>query len=383
MCVATTVQLHAADHETDLVGADINRAGDPIGGGAGYTSGPKASDANASVETLEELLSALKRSRPLDVIWIQSDAVVDFTGNRIEIPSGVTLAGDRGLNGSNGPLLTASHSGDEYFILLASGSRISGLRIRGSNPPLDSLDAQTSDPSGYAISCTNATVDNCEISHFRRAGVAMFRTSDRSHIHHNHIHDVAAYPVLLGNGTGDGHLIEANRIEWAWHAIASNGSRGSGYTARHNEFVRVKRPKSFEASGPSPPNWCIDVHSNDGAETRPARNASRRLTVHHNTFLADAAVVVGSGDDLLRTNGLYPKHDIYVGACQGVSTIVEIHHNRFLMHRLSGSKDPSRPFGSAIRIVGLRDNPALPDDPAAPKGVIKAEIHSNQFGTDK
>jgi hypothetical protein len=329
-------------------GAEANSTGQPLGGGAGYLAGVTSGAATFRVTNRDELAVALKTARCGEVVWIQSGLVIDFSGMRLEVPAGVIVAEDRGQAGSPGPLLTTKHTRDDYFILLAQGARLTGLRIRGSNPLFRQLDDQPSEPSGYAISCSNGEVDNCEVSQFRRAGVAVFQTSERSHIHHNNFHDIAAYPILIANGAGDGHTIEANRIEWAWHAIASNGARGSGYTARHNEFIRVTRPKQFEQSGPSPSNWCLDVHGNDGADTRPARPKTRKLIVYHNTFLVSPGVQVGDGHELLTTNAWYPKYDIFVGSCPGVMTTVDIHHNRFLMHTLSGTHDPWKPYGLAV-----------------------------------
>lgn len=360
-------------------GAEANPTGQPIGGGAGYTAGPRRADAAAHVRSLEELKQALKVARAGAVVWIESGVTIDFTGTQLEVPENVTLAGDRGAGGSPGPLLFSKHSGSEWFIHLLNGARLTGVRVRGSNPLMKDLDSAKSDPPGYAITCANAEVDNCEVSQFQRGGIALLRDSDRSHIHHNHLHDIAAYPVLIGNGTGDGHVIEANRIEWAWHAVGSNGSRGSGYTARYNEFIRVPRPKLFETSGSSPPNWCLDVHENDGAGTKPPRPATRKLVVHHNTFLAHPDVKVGDGSALLITNGIYPKHDIYVGRGKGLTTIIEIHHNRFLMHERTGSKEKFLPYGRAIRIVSLQGHASLEDDPAPPTGELHVALGENRF----
>ncbi len=378
LLIASVSSLHAADVPAGF-GAEVNPTGQPIGGGAGYTAGPKREDAQHRVHSLDELKQALATATAGEVVWIESGSVIDFTGTRLEVPEKVTLAGDRGFNGSEGPRLTAKHSGSEYFMTLRRGARLTGVRVRGSNPLMTDIDSQKSDPPGYAIACANAEVDNCEISQFQRGGVAMFRDSERSHVHHNFIHDIAAYPVLLGNGTGDGPIIEANRIEWAWHAIASNASRGSGYTARYNVFLRVSRPKLFDRSGPDPPNWCLDTHANAGAETKPARPATRKLIAHHNTFLAHPDVTVGDGSALPKTVGIYPKHDIYIGAGEGMTTTVEIHHNRFLMHGKSGSPDPNKPYGRAIRLVGLKGDPMLPDDPSPTKDTWKVTIAANRF----
>ena len=381
---ADNLKIAAVQHQTASVlpagfGAEINPTGPPIGGGAGYTAGPQRSDAMRHVRTLEELKQALAKAAAGEVIWIESGSTIDFTGTRIEVPEKVTLAGDRGQNGSDGALLTAKHSGDMNFIMLSPGARLTGVRVRGSNPLMKNLDSQKSDPAGYAISCANAEVDNCEISQFQRGGVALYRDSDRSHIHHNFIHDVASYPVFLGNGTGDGHIIEANRIEWAWHAVTSNASRGSGYTARYNIFMRVQPPKLFDQAGPDPPNWCLDTHASTGAPTKPPRPATRKLVAHHNTFLAHPDVKVGDGSELLKTVGLYPKHDICIGAGTGMTTTVEIHHNRFLMHEATGSPDPIKPYGRAIRLVGLKGHPGLPDDPQPTQDIWKVTIGENRF----
>ena len=384
LLLAPLAALHAGDAQNDQslpsgFGAEVNPTGQPIGGGAGYTAGPKRGDATRQVRTLDELKKTLADAKAGEVVWIESGSTIDFTGTRIEVPEKVTLAGDRGQNGSDGALLTARHSGDMNFILLSPGARLTGVRVRGSNPLMKDLDSLKSDPAGYAISCANAEVDNCEISQFQRGGVALYRDSDRSHIHHNFIHDVASYPVFLGNGTGDGHIIEANRIEWAWHAVTSNASRGSGYTARYNVFMRVTRPKLFDQAGSDPPNWCLDTHANTGAPTNPPRPATRKLIAHHNTFLAHPEVKVGDGSELLKTVGLYPKHDICIGAGTGMTTTVEIHHNRFLMHETTGSPDANKPYGRALRLVGLKGNAALPDDPQPTQDIWRVTIGENRY----
>ena len=51
-------------------GAEVNPTGQPIGGGAGYTAGPKRGDATRHVHTLDELKQALADAKAGDVIWI-------------------------------------------------------------------------------------------------------------------------------------------------------------------------------------------------------------------------------------------------------------------------------------------------------------------------
>jgi hypothetical protein len=378
LLLAPQVVLHAVD-PLSSVGADANPTGQPIGGGEGYTAGPKVSPSDHHSASLASIQQALATAKPGDVVWIGSGMVIDLADAQLIVPEKVTLAGDRGAQGSAGPLLTADMSKFEWRIKLKPGARLSGVRLQGPNPLIRDIDALMPPPSNYAIACVDAEVDNCEISQFQRGGIVHLRDSAHGHIHHNYLHDIAAYPVLVANGSGDEHIFEANRIEWAWHAIASNGSRGSGYTARYNIFMRVPRPKLFDQSGADPPNWCLDVHTNAGEQTRPPRPATRKLAVHHNTFLAHADVKVGDGSDLLKTINVYPKHDIFVGEGEGFTTTVEIHHNRFLMHERTGSEEKFKPYGRAIRLEGLKGNPGIEDDPRPPRDVWKVLIHDNTF----
>lgn len=376
LLAAGTGMCPAAD-----LGTDANPTGQPIGGGEGYTAGPRVDEATRQVQSLVDLQAALAAAQPGDVVWVQRAAVIDLADSQLVVPAKVTLAGDRGTAGSPGPLLTCGMSGLEWRLQLQRGARLTGLRLQGPNPPLRDIDRLKPNPSGYAVACVDAEVDNCQISCFQRGGIAHFRDSERGHVHHNHLHDIAAYPILVANGSGDGHVFEANRIEWAWHAVASNGSRGSGYTARYNLFVRVRRPALFDASGPDPPNWCLDVHAHSGEQTRPPREPVRRLVVHHNTFTAAADVPVGDGSELLTSINAYPKHDIFVGAANGLTTTVEIHHNRFLMHERAGSSNTFKPYGRAVRLVGFKGDAAtLPDDPAPAVNAWNVTIHDNRYG---
>ena len=116
-----------------------------------------------------------------------------------------------------------------------------------------------------------------------------------------------------------------------------------------------------------------------GKPTQPERPPTRLVVVEHNTFLADPGVQVGDGSDLIQNVGRYPKHDVYVGAGTGMTTTVEIRGNRFLMHEKSGSTHPFKPYGLAVRLVGLKGHPDLPDDPAPTVDVWKVTLGKNSF----
>lgn len=65
------------------------------------------------------------------------------------------------------------------------------------------------------------------------------------------------------------------------------------------------------------------------------------------------------------------------------SVKAHIHHNWFLMHEKTGSKEKFRPYGRAIRLVGLQGHSAIEDDPQPPKDTWKVSIRDNMSGRAK
>src|SRR5690606_17058133 len=111
----------------------------PIGGGEGYRNLITTGD--FVVQDFEDLLNTLSVAEAGQVIFIPSETWIDLTTHIyidefiLEIPEGVTLAGDRGKNGSKGALLS-SNSLKTPVMIRAKGPnvRITGLRIQGPNP---------------------------------------------------------------------------------------------------------------------------------------------------------------------------------------------------------------------------------------------------------
>ena len=81
----------------------------PIGGGPGYARA--LADGDHVARTLDELIAALASARAGEVVFLPGDALIDCTarvlvdGLVLELPGGVTLASDRGRDGSPGALL--------------------------------------------------------------------------------------------------------------------------------------------------------------------------------------------------------------------------------------------------------------------------------------
>jgi hypothetical protein len=278
--------LGAPIENPDAYGAEANPTGNPVGGGPGYSRILTSGD--YTVGSREELLGALEQAKAGQVVYVKPDAEIDLTGLvHIAVPDGVTLAGNRGQDGAEGPLLLTTKMGESsYPFLFGTGSktRVTGLRIKGPDPDYADYTEQTK-AAGYefgarAIATRGETeVDNCEISNFYRDGVAA--NSKGVHVHHNFIHDIAAYPVVVGTHSGPPTLIEANIIHWGWHATAGSGTAVTGYEARYN----ICKPHNI-----APPfgkvAHCLDQHPDiDILRARKLRVAGDSLQWHHNTLI--------------------------------------------------------------------------------------------------
>jgi len=121
-------------------------------------------------------------------------------------------------------------------------------------------------------------VDNCEISNFYRDGIAVNVGDVR--IHHNFLHDIAAYPVVVGNRPGSSAFIEANIIHWGWHATAGTGAAGTSYEACYNI---CKPHRIAPAFGPTV-SHCLDQHADRNIKgAKEQAIAGDWLRWHHNT----------------------------------------------------------------------------------------------------
>ncbi len=305
-----------------IYGAKADARG-PIGGGAGYDGIVLKGD--FVVRDLEALEDALAKAKAGQVVFIPGDAEIDLTTRIyieklvLNVPGGVTLASDRGHDGSRGALLTSDALNTPVMIRVnGPDARISGIRLQGPNPKryLDHhrrafgpggqkhdyyYKFPTSD--GIETRSPRLEVDNCEISAFSHAGIFL-RKGDGHHVHHNFIH----HCQYNGLGYGISHdlassLIEFNLFDWNRHSIAGTGRPSCGYVARNN----VELGTSL--------SHCFDMHGGrdrkDGTDV-----AGTSIEIHNNTFLAPQTPVVIRG---------VPEEKC------------EIHHNWFPNHDQSGN----------------------------------------------
>lgn len=282
----------AADLSVDLggrrFGARPDRRG-PIGGGPGYGSYPRPT---VVVDTLDGLLKALAGARSGDVVSIPGDVVIEATERVyvdrvvLGIPSGVTLASDRGRDGSQGALIRSDAFDTRPLVrTLGPDTRVTGLRLSGPNPrrSLEHHGRSFAEGHGrdyyYRFPVSDGIradhpclrVDNCELAGWSHAAVCLAAGTGH-HVHHNFIHHNQYQGLGYGVSHDEAHsLIERNVFNHNRHSIAGTGRPGCGYVARHN----VERGTSL--------SHCFDMHGGrdrkDGTDT-----AGTDIEIANNTF---------------------------------------------------------------------------------------------------
>ncbi len=290
----------------------------PIGGGEGYRDIITSGD--YTVVNAEALLDALSNAKEGETIFIPGETEIDLTTliyiDRIvlEVPAGVTLAGNRGFEGSKGALLVSDTLRTPVMIRAEGpGVRVTGLRIQGPNPKRRMDHHRRSfgpDGGGHeyyykfpvqvGISTAHDSlrVDNCDISGFGHAGIFL-RGGEYHHVHHNFIHHCQyhglGYGVVLDVAAA---LIEYNLFDSNRHSIAGTGKSGCSYIARHNVELGIAS------------SHCFDMHggSDRGDGTRIA---GTWIEIYNNTFRAPQTPVVIRGIPEIKCevyNNWFPRH---------------------------------------------------------------------------
>lgn len=344
--------------EGAVYGAKPDATG-PIGGGTGYTRIVTAGQ--YTVATVEDLVAALGKAQPGEIVFIEPQAELDLTSLVyaeklvLNVPGGVTVASNRGQNGSPGALICSDAFQTRPIVAtLGPDVRLTGLRVRGPDPKRRMDHHRRSFSSGRegkaasvyynsfpvsegtAASHSGLEVDNCELSGFSHGAIHL-KDGDRHHIHHNYIHHNQyhglGYGVVHGYGTQSVSLIEYNVFDYNRHSIAGTGKPGNAYEAANNVELGHANGHYFDMHG--------GRDRGDGTTI-----AGDWMKVHHNTFmLTEQAAIVIRG---------VPQQ------------MAEIHHNWFAHPVLVGPVRPW-PCGGETHVtcqknVYGRETPALLDD---------------------
>ncbi|MFO1031316.1 MAG: right-handed parallel beta-helix repeat-containing protein [Planctomycetota bacterium] len=281
-------------------GASADELG-PIGGGPGYQRIGR--DGVHTARNLEQLLAALAAAKAGETVHLPGDVEIDCTGpvhiDRLvlEVPAGVTLASDRGANGSPGALLRSDTLATQPLLrTLGPGVRITGLRLQGPDRERRLEHWQRAYRGGrgkpyyYQLPVAdgvlsthgNLEVDNCELSGWSHAAV-LLQDGTGHRIHHCHVHHCQrqglGYGVCLDVAEA---RIDHNLFDWNRHSIAATGRPGTGYEAHDNVELGVSL------------SHCFDMHG--GRDRKDGTDiAGSWFRIHHNTFLGDARAIAIRG----------------------------------------------------------------------------------------
>lgn len=284
-----------------IYGAKANETG-PIGGGKGYKKVITSGD--YTVDSLESLIEALGKAKSGQVVFIPGDLIIDMTTFiyidkiMLKIPAGVTLASDRGHNGSPGAQITSDGLDTPGMISIEGpGVRLSGFRLQGPNSkryldhhkrafgtggPGRTYYYKFPTSNGIITKSGNLEIDNCEITAFSHAGINLQKGTG-IHIHHNMIHKCQ----YNGLGYGVTHdeassTIEFNQFNENRHSLAGTGRPGCGYIARNNVELGISLSHNFDMHG--------------GRDRKDNTNiAGTTMEMYNNTFLGPQRAVVIRG----------------------------------------------------------------------------------------
>lgn len=246
------------------------RPGTVVGGGEGYDRIVSRNQADFVVDSVGGLRDALDAAGNGDIVFIEPSA--DLEVGDISLPPGITLASNRGENGSPGARIftNRSFSGDgDELIDMGDADRITGLRVEG---PL----RDTGDPHvGTGIRADRGgEIDNCEVSGFGFAAVSC-QDNGTYEVHHCHIHHNQAggngYGVTVGGGISA--EIYANHIDFCRHGIAGSGRES--YDVHDNLFGENNTQQAVDMHGDE-----LDVPGGDRLHIHHNRCEARRMPSH-------------------------------------------------------------------------------------------------------
>lgn len=266
----------------------INPTGQNVGGGSNYPIQGSPTTADFYVANTLELIEALDAATSGETIFLDTYGDFDLTLQQIPLTvrEGVTLAGDRGLNGSPGALVHVdevdNNSQSSAFLVSARNTRFTGFRLRG---PWDGQNygdhPSLSVGLRFDSEAESPEVDNMEIYQFTWGGI-LLKDTKRAHVHHNNIHSSNsnigyAYGVVLA---GDSDvLVEANRFNDHRHAVAGSGAPGQSYEARYNIVESTQASHAFDMHG---------QYDSDPSSI----SAGDQIYIHHNRILTPTSTVV-------------------------------------------------------------------------------------------
>ena len=263
-------------------GIEAYTGADPIGGGKGYSRMVNRAAVDFTASNAQELKAALSKAQPGQVVYVADGAQIDLTAetDALAVPGGVTIAGNRGQEGSAGPVIFTTDLDCSPMLKTGGpGVRVTGIRIEGADTAIRRTgDEALHNALGVQVSHPNAEIDNCEVLGWSAAGIHFGDAGAGGSVRHCYIH----HNRRAGNGYGvyvhaSQVDITANRFAENRHDIAGSGRAESSYTARFN-LSECSEPFTSHA---------FDMHGNQ--DSRAAGEvvpniAGDRIVICDNTF---------------------------------------------------------------------------------------------------
>ena len=229
----------------------------PVGGGSGYANIVTSGDYTVSNEAqlASYMVGGGNPASSGEVVFVDSDIEITTTPSTntplYTIPTGVTLASDRGNGASNGAKISAPNltAGAHIFTPQGTGCRVTGLILEGDDSEVNTAATRGVETPFYI------EIDNCEMRYFGHDAVHCDAGCPSVHVHHNYIHnnDLSAglqYGVNLADDDHSGiKLIEWNIFDAQRHAINASGEKGQSYIARYNLDLGNHTDHVFDCHG--------------------------------------------------------------------------------------------------------------------------------------
>lgn len=307
------IESNASRSVSNISPWDYCQDGNPIGGGAGYdaivTTGTHIVSTNLSASAFEALVEARTSG---DVVFINGDVTIDLTAlgsGQITVPEGVTIASDRGHNGSLGALVFTDHmqylnnggNPKPVFRTTGSNTRFTGFRFKG---PFGGRGDFCASPDqscrrikwGISSNYDNTEVDNMEGYNWPYGFVTLSTYGGNSEyfgpnqpstghlIHHNYIHNNQqnsfGYGVNVSHATA---TVYANLFQYQRHDIAGIGDPiYNGYEAYCNTILPGGSHHNFDMHAEFGSSVDCDRRGISGTECNP--RAGLYVNIHHNDF---------------------------------------------------------------------------------------------------
>ena len=304
----------------ETFGCEANPTGDPIGGGPGYRDIKTKGD--FTVRTAEELLAALKKAKPGQVIFVPDGVEIDLAGHEeIPLPGGVTLASTRGKDGSPGAQISMKQKQKGiYYLFHTAGEnvRLTGLLFEGP-------DGDNAQRNGYShfLRTTHygLEVDNCEIANWGYSAVSARLGASRLRVHHCSVHHCVGaahdgYGVSLDQC--DAYVIANKFAVIRNHAISGTGRPGTAYQAAYN-FVEGNfdmHGGGDRGDGTSIAGDWTEIHHNTFKQVCALTALIRGISsqgnkVHHNWFMAPLKESIGYSKGELAKRNVNAYRNVY------------------------------------------------------------------------